>query len=88
MFSGSFPTCRTYHLPESGKDVVQFELEDFIAQREKMVVLGRFTMRVKSTGKLSRSEDIARLDTLIGLLYQFGIRLFAQVFSLHALALR
>lgn len=38
------------------QDVVEFEPEEFIAEREKVVVLGRFTMHVKATGKLSRSQ--------------------------------
>ena len=38
------------------QDVVDFEPEEFIAKREKVVVLGHFTMRVKTTGKLSRSN--------------------------------
>jgi uncharacterized protein len=38
------------------QDVVEFEPEEFIAQREKVVVLGHFTMHVKATGKLSRSQ--------------------------------
>lgn len=38
------------------QDVVEFEPEEFIAQGEKVVVLGHFTMRVKATGKLSRSQ--------------------------------
>jgi hypothetical protein len=38
------------------QDVVDFEPEEFIAKCEKVVVLGHFTMRVKATGKLSRSS--------------------------------
>jgi uncharacterized protein len=38
------------------QDVVEFEPEEFFAKREKVVVLGHFTMRVKATGKLSRSQ--------------------------------
>jgi hypothetical protein len=38
------------------QDVIEFEPEEFIAERQKVVVLGHFTMRVKSTGKLSRSQ--------------------------------
>ena len=38
------------------QEVVEFEPEEFIAQREKVVVLGHFTMHVKATGKLSRSQ--------------------------------
>ena len=38
------------------QDVVEFEPEEFIAKREKVVVLGHFTMRVKATGKLSHSQ--------------------------------
>lgn len=37
------------------QDVVEFEPEEFIAQGDKVVVLGRFSMRVKSTGRISAS---------------------------------
>lgn len=37
------------------QDVVEYAPEEFIAQGDKVVVLGRFTMRVKATGKESRS---------------------------------
>lgn len=40
------------------QDIVEFEPEEFIAQREKVIVLGHFTMHVKATGKLSRSQWI------------------------------
>jgi ketosteroid isomerase-like protein len=38
------------------QDVVEFEPEEFIAKREKVVVLGHFTTCVKATGKVSRSH--------------------------------
>jgi len=38
------------------QDVVEFEPQEFIAKREMVVVLGHFTMRVKATGRLSRSQ--------------------------------
>jgi len=38
------------------QDIIEFEPEEFIAQREKVIVLGHFTMHVKTTGKLSRSD--------------------------------
>jgi ketosteroid isomerase-like protein len=37
------------------QDVVEFEPEEFIAQGDKVVVLGRFTMRIKATGRDSCS---------------------------------
>lgn len=37
------------------QDVVEFEPEDFIEGGNKVVVLGRFLQRVKSTGKVSTS---------------------------------
>lgn len=37
------------------QDVVEFEPEEFIAQGDKVVVLGRFSWRVKSTGRVSAS---------------------------------
>ncbi|MGA9768018.1 MAG: nuclear transport factor 2 family protein [Blastocatellia bacterium] len=33
------------------QDVVEFEPEEYIAQGNKIVVLGRFTMRIKATGR-------------------------------------
>jgi uncharacterized protein len=33
------------------QDVVEFEPEEFIAQGDKVVALGRFSMRIKSTGR-------------------------------------
>lgn len=38
------------------QEVVEFAPEEFIAQGDKVVVLGRFTMHVKATGKTSRSD--------------------------------
>lgn len=38
------------------QDVVEFEPEEFIAEGDKVIVLGRFTMHVKATGRASRSE--------------------------------
>jgi ketosteroid isomerase-like protein len=37
------------------QDVVDFQPEEFIAHRDKVVVLGHFTMLVKATGKESHS---------------------------------
>jgi hypothetical protein len=37
------------------QDVVEFQPEEFIAQNDKVVVLGRFAMHVKATGRTSRS---------------------------------
>jgi uncharacterized protein len=37
------------------QDVGEFELEDFIAQGDKVVVLGHFSQHVKSTGRVSAS---------------------------------
>jgi ketosteroid isomerase-like protein len=37
------------------QDIVESEPEQFIAQGDKVVVLGRFTMRVKATDKVFRS---------------------------------
>jgi uncharacterized protein len=38
------------------QDIVAFEPGEFIAQRDKVIVLGHFTMQVKATGKTSRSQ--------------------------------
>ena len=38
------------------QDIVQMEPEEFIGHGDKVIVLGRFTMHVKATGKDSRSD--------------------------------
>ena len=38
------------------QDVVEFEPEEFIAQRNNVVVLGHFTMHVRATGRTFRSH--------------------------------
>jgi ketosteroid isomerase-like protein len=38
------------------EDIVEFEPEEYVAQGDKVVVLGRFTMRVKSSGGEFSSE--------------------------------
>lgn len=38
------------------QDVMDFRPEQFIAQGETVVVLGHFTMRVKASGRVSRSQ--------------------------------
>lgn len=38
------------------QDDGELELEEFIAQGDKVVVLGRFSWRVKSTGRVSASD--------------------------------
>ena len=38
------------------QEVVEFRPEQFIAQRNQVIVLGRFVMRVKSTGRESASH--------------------------------
>lgn len=38
------------------QDVLEFHPEQFIAEGDTVVVLGRFAMRVKSTGRTSRSD--------------------------------
>jgi len=38
------------------QEVLDFQPEQFIAQRETVVVLGQFTMRVKATGRILRSQ--------------------------------
>jgi hypothetical protein len=37
------------------QEIVEFEPEESIAKRKKVVVLGHFTMRVKASSKVSRS---------------------------------
>jgi ketosteroid isomerase-like protein len=38
------------------QDIVEFQSERFVSQGDTVVALGRFAMRVKSTGQVSRSE--------------------------------
>ena len=38
------------------QDVIEFHWDKFIAQDAQVVVIGRFVMRVKATGRLSASE--------------------------------
>jgi uncharacterized protein len=38
------------------QDIVEFAPEQFVAQAEKVVALGHFTMRIKATGKLAQSK--------------------------------
>lgn len=40
----------------STQEVVEFQPEQFVAQGDTVIVLGRFVMRVKATGRTSRSE--------------------------------
>ena len=44
-----------FHRLAETQDVIEFEPEEFIAKGDKVVVLGRFTMRVKATARDSRS---------------------------------
>lgn len=37
------------------QETIEFEPQEFIAQEDKMVVLGRFVMRIKATGNTVRS---------------------------------
>lgn len=37
------------------QDVIEFSPEEFVAQDDEVIVLGRFRMRVKSTGRVSES---------------------------------
>ena len=38
------------------QDIVEFAPEEFVGHSDKVIVLGRFTMHVKATGKDSRSD--------------------------------
>jgi uncharacterized protein len=46
---------RLNYIVAQAQDVIEFEPEDFIAQDDKVVVLGRFSHSVKSTGRVSAS---------------------------------
>ena len=46
---------RFFSTVDQAQAVVEFEPEDFIAQGDKVVVLGRFASHVKSTGRVSAS---------------------------------
>jgi ketosteroid isomerase-like protein len=47
------------------QETLEFEPKEFIAQDDKVVVLGRFSMRIKSTGRVS-SSDWAHVWTVKG----------------------
>ena len=53
---------RFFSIVAQAQDVIEFEPEDFIAQGDKVVALGRFSSRVKSTGQSFRLGLGARLD--------------------------
>ena len=46
---------RFFSTTAQAQDVIEFEPVDFIAQGDKVVLLGRFASRVKSTGRVSAS---------------------------------
>jgi ketosteroid isomerase-like protein len=46
---------RFFSTVAQAQDVIEFEPEDFIAQGDKVIALGRFSSRVKSTGSVSAS---------------------------------
>ncbi len=46
---------RFFSTVAQAQDMVEFAPEDFIAQGDKVVVLGRFSARVKSTARVSAS---------------------------------
>jgi ketosteroid isomerase-like protein len=46
---------RFFNTVAQAQDVIEFAPEDFIAQGDRVVVLGRFSSRVKSTGRVSAS---------------------------------
>ncbi len=41
---------------DASQEIVEFQPAQFVAQETTVVVLGHFVMRVKATGRLSRSE--------------------------------
>jgi ketosteroid isomerase-like protein len=47
------------------QEVLEFEPKEFIAQEDKVVVLGRFSMRIKSTGR-DVGSDWAHVWTVKG----------------------
>jgi ketosteroid isomerase-like protein len=54
-FQGREQVARFFSKMAQAQDVVEFQPEEFIAQRDKVVVLGRFTMQVKTTGRTFHS---------------------------------
>lgn len=55
MWQGRKQVEQFFRKVAEAQDIVAFEPEEFIAQRDKVIVLGHFTMQVKATGKTSRS---------------------------------
>jgi ketosteroid isomerase-like protein len=45
-----------FGIVDNVQDIVEFELKEFIAQGDRVVVLGYFSMRIKSTGKNANSD--------------------------------
>ncbi|HYI93420.1 MAG TPA: nuclear transport factor 2 family protein [Bryobacteraceae bacterium] len=52
---GRDEVARFFKRMSETQDVLEFELEDFIAQGESVVALGRFVMRIRATGREARS---------------------------------
>jgi hypothetical protein len=55
MWHGREQVGQFFRTVAQTQDVVEFELEEFIAQGDTVVVLGHFSQRIKSTGKVSAS---------------------------------
>ena len=45
-----------FSILDNVQDIVEFEPEEFIAQGDRVVVLGHFSMRIKSTGRDANSD--------------------------------
>lgn len=45
-----------FHIVAKAQDVIEFEADEYIAQHDKVVVLGHFVNRMKRSGKFARSK--------------------------------
>lgn len=54
-----------FSLVADAQDVLQFEPQEFIAQGDKVVVLGHYSWRAKATGK-EYNSDFAHVVTIKG----------------------
>ena len=56
LWQGRQQVKQFFGIVDQVQEMVEFQPNEFIAQGDKVIVLGRFTMRVKSTGRDSNSD--------------------------------
>ena len=55
-WQGREGVAQFFHTVNKVQATVAFEPQEFITQEDKVVVLGRFVMRIKATGRTARSD--------------------------------